>query len=392
MTTYNFDEIIDRRETDSIKWSRKYLQENFGDEDSLPMWIADMDFKVPQPIIDAMIKRAQHGIFGYGHKSDAFLEAAVHWQQKRNGWSIQKEWILFTPGIIPALNFIVETFCRPGDKVILQSPVYYPFAKIITNNGCQIANNPLVLTDDGYKMNFEQLEKIAEDSRTKLMFLCSPHNPVGRVWSYDELKRVGEICLKHNVLVISDEIHSDLIYPPHRHIPFASISEDFKMNSIVCTSPSKTFNLAGLHISNIIIPNQTIRDELNHKLTAIDIDPGVFASVAQIAAYHDGEAWLEQLLRYLQANLAFIEKFLRERMPKVKLMPTEGTYLAWLDFRALGYTDSELQQLMQKNAKIALDDGYIFGSGGENFQRLNFACPRETLAKALERIEKSLNG
>lgn len=390
MVKYNFDEIIDRRETDSIKWSKKHLKENFGDESSIPMWIADMDFKAPQPVIEAIIERAQHGIFGYGHKSDEFLEAVVSWQKKRNGWNIQKDWILFTPGIIPALNFIVETFCHPGDKVIIQSPVYYPFANIITNNGCHIANNQLININGKYEMNFPELESIAQDSRTKLMILCSPHNPVGRVWKDDELQRLGEICLKNNVLVVADEIHSDLIYQPNHHIPFGKMSEQFKMNSIICTSPSKTFNLAGLQVSNIIIPNKRLRDELNHKLTTIDIDPGSFASVAQIAAYNKGEEWLEQFIEYLQGNLDFIDQFLKERIPRVKLIRPEATYLAWLDFRDFRLTDAEIQQIIQKKARIALDDGYIFGAGGTGFQRINFACPKSILLKAMENLNKSL--
>ncbi|MGG4217870.1 MalY/PatB family protein [Paenibacillus jamilae] len=354
------------------------------------LWIADMDFRTAQPIIDALIRRAEHGIYGYGHKSDEFMEGAVNWQKKRNGWDIEKEWILFTPGIIPALNFIVETFCNKGDKVIIQSPVYYPFLNIITNNGCQIANNPLIYEQGEYKINFEELETIAQDSKTKMIFLCSPHNPVGRVWNEKELKRLGEICIRNNVLVVSDEIHSDLIYKPHHHTPFGKISEEFRMNSIVCTSPSKTFNLAGLQLSNIIVPNERLRSELNHKLTTIDIDPGSFATVAQIASYNDGEEWLEQLLIYLEENLTFIERFVKERMPKVKLIKPEATYLAWLDFRELELSDLELQQLMQKKAKVALDDGFIFGAGGELFQRINFACPRSFLQQALESIERSL--
>ncbi|KZE72081.1 cystathionine beta-lyase [Paenibacillus jamilae] len=392
MTAYNFDEIIDRKRTDSIKWSKKHLKENFNAEDSFPMWIADMDFKTAQPIIDALIRRAEHGIYGYGYKSDEFMAAAVNWQKKRNGWDIEKEWILFTPGIIPALNFIVETFCNKGDKVIIQSPVYYPFLNIITNNGCQIANNSLIYEQGEYKINFEELEAIAQDSKTKMIFLCSPHNPVGRVWTEKELTRLGEICIRNNVLVVSDEIHSDLIFKPNHHTPFGKISEEFRMNSIVCTSPSKTFNLAGLQLSNIIVPNERLRNKLNHKLTTIDIDPGSFATVAQIAAYNDGEEWIEQLLIYLEENLTFIDQFVKERMPKVKLIKPEATYLAWLDFRELGLSDLELQQLMQKKAKIALDDGFIFGAGGELFQRINFACPRSLLQQALESIERSLQG
>lgn len=240
-------------------------------------------------------------------------------------------------------------------------------------------------------MNFPELEKLACDSRTKLMILCNPHNPVGRVWTEAELKQLGGICIRNNILVVADEIHSDLIYPPNKHIPFGKISEEFEMNSIVCTSPSKTFNLAGLQLSNIIIPNKRIRQELNNKLQTIGMDPNSFASVAQIAAYNHGEEWLEQLLAYLQDNLAFMDGFIKEKMPKVKLIKPEATYLAWLDFREYSLTYQELQTLMRKKAKVALDDGYIFGPGGEQFQRINFACPRAILEEALERIARSLS-
>jgi len=388
---YNFDEIIERGHTDSIKWSKKRLKEDFGAEDSVPMWIADMDFKAAPPIVDAVVKRAKHGVYGYGHKTDEFLDAVVDWQQKRNGWTIQKDWILFTPGIIPALNFILESFCNPGDKVIIQSPVYYPFANIINNNGLHIANNPLILKNGSYEVDFEQLESIARDGRVKVMILCNPHNPVGRVWTEDELTKMGEICIRNNVLVVTDEIHSDLIYPPHRHVPFAKLSEKFRMNAIVCTSPSKTFNLAGLQLSNIIVPNIKLRRELYHKISTIDIDPGSFATVAQIAAYNHGEEWLEQLLIYLQKNLDFMEEFLAKRLPRVRMTRPEATYLAWLDFSDYGLTDAALREWMQKKAKVAMDDGFIFGAGGEQFQRINFACPKSMLKKALERIADSLD-
>lgn len=234
------------------------------------------------------------------------------------------------------------------------------------------------------------MERIAQDGKIKLMFLCSPHNPVGRVWTSEELQQLGEICSKNDILVVSDEIHSDLIYLPNRHIPFGKVSKEFEMNSIVCTSPSKTFNLAGLQVSNIIVPNEKLRKKLNRKLSSINIAPGTFASVAQIAAYNKGDEWLEQLIIYLQNNLDFIDKFLKERIPRVKMIRPEGTYLAWLDFSDFNLTDIELQQLMRKKAKVAMDDGYIFGAGGEHFQRINFACPKTILKKALENIEKSL--
>lgn len=390
MTKYNFDKIIERHHTDSIKWSKQHLKKEFGAEDSLPMWIADMDFKAAPPIIDAVVARAKHGVYGYGHKTDEFLDAVVDWQLKRNDWTIQKDWILFTPGIIPALNFILESFCNPGDKVIIQSPVYYPFANIINNNGLHIANNPLIHRNGRYEIDFEHLEEIAQDGRVKVMILCNPHNPVGRVWTESELIKIGEICQRNNVLVVTDEIHSDLVYPPHRHIPFAKISEAFMMNAIICTSPSKTFNLAGLQLSNIIVPNLRLRRELHHKISTIDIDPNSFATVAQIAAYTKGEEWLEQLIIYLQKNLDYMEEFLGKRLPRVRMTRPEATYLAWLDFSDYGLTDQALRDLMQKKAKVALDDGFIFGAGGEQFQRINFACPKSMLKHALENIEMSL--
>lgn len=386
MKNYDFDVIVDRQKTDSLKWSKSHLKENFNHEDCLPMWIADMDFVVAEPIREAIIKRAEHGIFGYGYKSLTYLESVVNWQLKRNNWKIEEEWIQFTPGIIPALNFIVQSFCNAGDKVIIQSPVYYPFVNIIESNGCHVSNNALIYENNQYSINFDELERLASDPKTKLMFLCSPHNPVGRVWTKEELVRIGEICIKHNVMIVADEIHSDLIFEPNVHIPFASISNQFAQNSIVCTSPSKTFNLAGLHISNIIVANEKIRTELGHRLAAIDIDPGSFATVALIAAYNEGEEWLKQLMNYLEGNLTYIREFLNKRDIGIKLVEPEGTYLAWLDLSELKYSPLEMQERICNISKLALDDGYIFGRGGESFQRINFACPRNILEEAMERF------
>lgn len=389
---YNFDEILDRSGTDSIKWSKSYLKSNFGDEELLPLWIADMDFKTPQPIIEAITKRAEHGIFGYGMVDNEFLQVCVDWQKKRHNWDIEKDWILFTPGIIPALNFIIQSICLPGDKVVIQSPVYYPFRNIITSNGCHIANNPLKYEDGKYTIDFEHLEKITEDSRVKMIILCSPHNPVGRVWTRDELNRLGEICIKNDVLIVSDEIHADIVYKGNTHLPFASLSDEFAMNSIICTAPTKTFNLAGVQCSNIIIKNKRLRNDLSHKLFSIGITPNSFAYVAQIAAYTQGEEWLEQLLNYLEGNIAYIQSFVTERLPEIKFIKPEGTYLAWLDFREIHKDQRKLEELMQKYAKVALDEGYIFGLGGEGFERINFACPRVLLERALSGIEKAIRG
>ena len=387
---YNFDEISDRTLSDSLKWSKKYLEESFGDESCLPLWIADMDFKTPKPVIDALTERVAHGIFGYGYPPEEFKQCVVDWQKRRNGWYIEKEWLVFSTGILPALNFIIQSFCLPGDRIVLQTPVYYPFREIIESNGCFAADNPLILKDEKYEMNFDQLEQLVQHSRVKMLILCSPHNPVGRVWKEEELKRLGKICLANDVLVVSDEIHSDLIYTGHKHIPFASISETFAQNSIICTAPTKTFNLAGIQTSNLIIKNKRIREILGDKLTSAYIEPSVFAIAAQIAAYTKGEDWLAQLLQYLQANVTFTENFLLQHMPEVRLIQPEATFLAWLDFRQVFKDAPLLEEWMKKKAKVALDEGYIFGQGGEGFARINFACPRSTLENALLQIARAL--
>lgn len=387
---YNFDELVERSGTDCIKWSKKHLKEYYEDESCIPMWIADMDFKSPQPVIEAIIKRANHGIFGYGTITDEFLQSVVDWQKRRNNWIIEKDLILFTPGIIPALNYILQTFCVPGDKVVIQSPVYYPFQDIVKSNGCHVENNPLHFDGSRYMIDFEHFDSITNHPRVKVLILCNPHNPVGRVWTREELIRLGEICIKNGVLVVSDEIHSDLIYRNHKHIPFASISEEFAQNSIVCTAPTKTFNMAGLQVSNIIIKNKKLRDELGSKLFSMGINPNSFACISQVAAYTQGEEWLEQLLDYLENNIKFIENFLKTNLPKVKFIKPEGTYLGWLDFSEVIQDQYLLREIMVRKAKVALDDGFVFGKGGENFQRINFACPKKTLERVLIAIKEAL--
>lgn len=387
---YNFDENIDRRDTDSMKWSVEYLSGNFNNGDCIPMWVADMDFRTAQPVIDALVKRAQHGIYGYAKETDEFYEALVNWQYRRNTWPIEREWILFSPGIVPALGNIIQTFCRPGEKVIVQSPVYYPFYNVIRDNGCHVVNNKLINNEGRYEMNFEELEKLAKSSKVKLMILCSPHNPVGRVWTEAELRKVGEICLKNNVLLVSDEIHSDLIHKPNLHTPVGKLSEDIRNNSIICTAPSKTFNLAGVQVSSLIVPNERLRQELAKKLWSVGVMPSVFALAAHTAAYNEGEEWLEQLLEYLKGNLDFMESFIKENLPKIKFRRPEGTYLAWLDFSEYGFSAELLKEIMQKKAGLALDDGYIFGDGGAPCQRINFACPRNLLVKAMENLKEAL--
>ena len=387
---YNFDEVIDRKNTDSMKWSASYLERHFGSADCVPLWVADMDFRTAQPVIDAVTERAGHGIYGYALAGVVFYEAVIKWQKRRNGWEVKKEWIVFSPGVVPALWHIVRTFCSPGEKVILQSPVYYPFYKVIEDNGCQVINNRLINNGGRYEMNFEELERQAEDSSVKMMILCSPHNPVGRVWTKEELRRVSEICFANDVLLVSDEIHSDLVFRPNVHTPAASLSEELMMNTITCMAPSKTFNLAGVQVSDVIVPDRRLRRRLAGSLKSAGVMPNVFGLAAQTAAYNEGEEWLEQLLEYLAGNLDFMENFITSELPEVKFRRPEGTYLAWLDFSGYGFTTEELQNRMKNKAGVALDDGYIFGDGGEPCQRINFACPRSVLIKAMERLRKGV--
>ena len=387
---YNFDEVIDRKNTDSMKWSASYLERHFGSADCVPLWVADMDFRTAQPVIDAVTERAGHSIYGYALPGDEFYEAVIKWQKRRNGWEVKKEWIVFSPGVVPALWHIVRTFCSPGEKVILQSPVYYPFYKVIEDNGCQVINNRLINNGGRYEMNFEELERQAEDSSVKMMILCSPHNPVGRVWTKEELRRVSEICFANDVLLVSDEIHSDLVFRPNVHTPAASLSEELMMNTITCMAPSKTFNLAGVQVSDVIVPDRRLRRKLAGSLKSAGVMPNVFGLAAQTAAYNEGEEWLEQLLEYLAGNLDFMENFITSELPEVKFRRPEGTYLAWLDFSGYGFTTEELQNRMKNKAGVALDDGYIFGDGGEPCQRINFACPRSVLIKAMEKLRKGV--
>ena len=389
---YNFDEKIDRTQTISIKWSPERWQQMYGESDIIPMGIADMDFKVSPAIARAVSKRAAHETYGYGYPSDEYLQACVDWQERRNHWKIKPEWIVYTPGVNMALVCGVEMYTEPGDSVIIQSPVYYPYYDYVLGTGRKVAFNPLVNKDGRYEMNFEELEKLAQDPKTKFMILCSPHNPVGRTWSKEELKRVGQICADHGVMIAVDEIHSDLILGPEAFVPYATVSEEMAQSCIICTSPSKSFNLAGLLVSDIIIPNDKIREAFIKKMAPYYLWPGNFGAVAQIAAYRESEDWLEELLCYLRGNAKYIADFIAQRMPEVKYHIPESTYLAWLDFRGLGMSNDELWNFMLHEAKVATDHGAMFGPNGEGdgFQRLNFACPRQQLEEALSRIEGAI--
>ncbi len=379
---YDFDQVIDRTDSHSLKWQ-------VHDRDVLPMWVADMDFKAPDVIVDAIVERSKHGIFGYSEPGDSFFNAVINWQKNHQNWSIEKEWIAFCPGVVPGLRMMIRSQTQPGDKVIVQTPVYYPFFDVILNTGRQMVKNPLILKEGKYRMNFEDLEQKARDPRTKAIILCSPHNPVGRVWTEEELTRLGDICIQNSVLVISDELHCDLVFKGYRHTPFATISKEFADHSITCIAPSKTFNLAGLQTSTLIIPNDCIRNQyLNGSILKM---PNPFGIVGLEAAYTRGEEWLLQLMDYLADNLKFLKAFVGERLPGVKVIEPEGTYLVWMDFRALGMNENELEDFMLNKAGIWLDEGYIFGDEGIGFERINIACPRSVLRIGLERIATALD-
>ncbi|MCY6369158.1 MalY/PatB family protein [Clostridium ganghwense] len=386
---YDFDKVINRIGSNTAKWDE--VEAKFGTKDVLPMWVADMDLRVAQPIIDALKERAEHGIFGYTKMSDSYKEAVCNWMEKRHDWKIKKDWLIHSPGVVPALSIIIREFTQPGDKIIIQSPVYYPFFDVVKENGRELICNSLKQVDGKYVMDYEELESQI-DEKVKLMILCSPHNPVGRVWKREELVKLGEICLKHNIKVISDEIHADLVYRGHKHIPFASISEEFAQNTITCFAPSKTFNIAGLQSALLSIPNKDDHKKFSAALGTLDIRrDNCFGAVATETAYTHGEEWLEQVLEYLEANLDFLIEYVEEKIPKIKVNKIEGTYLVWLDCRKLGMSKEELFQFMIKKAKVALDDGSWFGPEGEGFTRINIACPRVTLEEGLKRIENAVN-
>ncbi len=387
---YNFDRVIDRRHTDSIKWSRN--EKLFGSADVIPAWIADMDFESPAPVIEALRARAAHGIYGYPIRPSGFYHALVQWMKKRHGWEIQSEWITYSPGVVAGLALVVHTFTQPGDKVIIQPPVYPPFFAIVTQNGRQLVLNPLQVIDGTYRMDLDDLERQI-DARTKLLILCSPHNPVGRVWTRDELIRLGQVCLDKNILIASDEIHCDLLMRGARHIPLASLSDALAQNTITFVAPSKTFNLPGLYTAAAIIPNARLRAQFDHTRASLGLDgANIFGIVSFQTAYESGEEWLDQLLLYLQGNLEFLQNHFEKFIPRLRLTLPEGTYLAWLDCRELGLDAAGLREWMYTRARVAMNEGHTFGEQGRGFVRLNFACPRATLQEIVHRIEQAARG
>jgi len=393
---YDFDCICDITNTDCMKWDT--LKAIFGHDDVIPMWVADMDFPVAQPIVEALKKRTEREIYGYTQPGPSVTEAVVDRMQRKFKWRIQPEWIVFTPGVIPALHAAVRALARPGDEIILQPPVYYPFFPAVTSSGCHIVNNELKLIDGCYEMDFADLEGCFQPrigmgstpSRIKAIILSNPHNPVGRLWNNEELSRLGEIVISHGATVISDEIHCELLFNGYRHTPFASISPEFEQNCVVCMAPSKTFNLAGLKVSSIIIPNERLRGDFLNARTGIQPGPNLFGLTALEAAYRFGDEWLEQLLPYLQGNLDFTTEYFEKNIPTIKVIKPQGTYLVWLDCRELGLDSMALRSFMREKARVGLDDGFVFGAGGAGFQRMNIACPRAILEEALSRIKAAM--
>ncbi|MGD8455685.1 MAG: MalY/PatB family protein [Anaerolineales bacterium] len=394
---YDFDREIDRRGTQSVKWeyvpnedhsSIDPTEQFFGEERMLPMWVADMDFPAPPAVIEALEARARHGIFGYTTPADSYFQAVEDWMRRRHGWEIDRRWIVTTPGVIPGLKTMVRTFSARGEKVLIQPPVYHPFYHVIDDNERGLATNPLIYENTAYRMDYEDLEEKLSDPLVKMVILCNPHNPIGRVWNKEELIRLGELCLAHDVLVVSDEIHCDLLFKGVAFTPFATLGEAFAQNAIICTAGSKTFNLAGLHHSNIIIPNPDLREGFKKTLErSSTFGNNLFGLAALEAAYSQGEEWLDQLLDYLDENRQYLEDYIAEFIPQIKVVKPEGTYLIWLDCRELGLDKVGLEKFMREEARLYLDEGYIFGPEGEGFERMNIACPRSILVDALARLK-----
>ncbi len=416
MTTYNFDKITNRKGTNCLKYD--FAVERGKPADVLPLWVADMDFPVSEEISKSLHAAVEHGIYGYTQPKDAYYNAVMNWMERKHNWKTKREWIVKTPGVVFALGAAVKAFTDPGDAILIQNPVYYPFTNIIRDNNRKVVDNTLVYhpvtertvvpvtTDDvseqqinnvgtvspAYQIDFEDFERKIEQEHVKLFILCNPHNPVGRVWTVEELQKLGEICLRHHVIVVSDEIHNDFVYPGYEHTVFANVDPRFAEFTLTCTAPSKTFNLAGLQISNIFIPNENLRKAFKTEIDRTGYDePNALGVVACEAAYRAGEDWLEQLRAYLLKNLNFLRDFLQEKIPQIHLVEPEGTYLVWLDCSELGITGKELDQFIVDKAGLWLDGGSMFGPSGAAFQRVNIACPQATLELALNKLKAAVD-
>lgn len=386
----DFDKIINRKNTRCLKYD--FAKRRGMPEDVLPLWVADMDFETSSYIQDALAERVKHGIFGYSEVQTPYFEIVRDWFKRHHNWEVQEKWLVKTPGIVFALAMAVKAYTEPGDSVLIQLPVYYPFSEVIEDNGRKVISNNLYLGDDKrYHIDFEDFEEKISKEKIKLFFLCNPHNPVGRVWTEEELTRLGDICVKHGVIVVSDEIHQDFVFKG-KHIVFAGLKKEYGDISITCTSPSKTFNLASMMMSNIFIPNHGLKQKFRKELDAAGTSQlGVMGLVACEAAYSHGEEWYNAMLSYVRENIEFTRDYVEKNIPGVKMADLEGTYLVWLDFRGTGLSTEELEELIIYKANLWLDSGKIFGECGRGFQRINVACPRSVVEEALGRIRKALS-
>ena len=385
----DFDKITDRRNTNCLKFD--FAVKRGMPEDVLPLWVADMDFQTSSYVQDALIKQVQHGIFGYSDGQESYFEAVKGWLKKHHDWEVQEKWLVKTPGIVMALALSVKAYTDPGDAVLIQSPVYYPFSEVISDNGRKIVSSDLFLGEDNrYHIDFADFEKKIVEEGVNLFFLCNPHNPVGRVWTKEELETIGDICCRHHVIVVSDEIHADFVFEG-KHQVFADLKPEYKDFTVICTSPGKTFNIAGLQASNILIPNEALREAFAKQITAAGYSqisaPGI---EAVIAAYAQGEEWYQEMKKYVGANITFLHEWMEEHIPQIKVTKTEGTYLVWMDFRGLGIAEKNLKDFVENQAGLWLDGGKMFGESGIGFQRINVACPRKTLEKALTQLESAV--
>lgn len=389
MDKYNFDEIIDRKGTNSLKYD--YAVKRGKPADVLPLWVADMDFRTPKEVIDALVQKAQHGIFGYSEPLDGYYDAIVKWFTNHFGWQPNRSKFVLTCGVVFAICNLIDALSEEEDGILINQPVYYPFSEAITDNGRKLVNSNLVYSEGRYSFDFDDIEKKIKEHNVKVFLLCNPHNPVGRVWRMEELKRISEICLRNDVFVISDEIHADFIYSKYSFVSYAALGKEALRKAAICTAPSKTFNLAGLHNANIYIED----DKIRRRYIKLQNKKGYFQSnvmgiVACEAAYRYGGDWLKELQEYLEGNLSFVRNYLARRLPKIKLVEPEGTYLIWLDCRELGIDDERLNEIITYKAKLWLDAGNIFGESGKYFERVNIACPRSVLETAFDRLYNAL--
>lgn len=388
---YDFNSIVDRSVYPTEKWSKEKLRTYFGNEDLLPLWVADMDFKTSNLLIDDLVERAKHGVFGYGYKTDNHHNAIISWYEKRHNWSFDQNDLYYAPSVLSAISILIDSLSEVGDQIIIQTPVYYPFSKIIKSHERIPVKNSLMLVNEKYEIDFDDLEVKAKDPKTKLIILANPHNPVGRVWSEYELKRIGEICLKNDIKIISDEIHGDIVYKNYKYTPIASISEDIANITMTCLSPGKTFNISSLSTAAVVISNKEIAMEYMSFVNKYHINNNnAFSLVAFHSSYAKGEEWFEEFLVYLEGNLMFLKDYIKENLSVATIVEPEGTYLVWIDLRKLEMDAKQLQKFIIDEAKVAFDFGHWFGREGAGFIRINIACPRKVLEDALIRLKLAI--